>query len=127
MNQLYKEIEQIRRKLVSNKWKYFGDKEFGNADNYTIILKNGNYYTIGLGTNNIPKVKKKDILYIRKKIMYNSNDKNFRYGVHDFIDTNIGFIRYSETDIYKPYNYLSYVFEKYHIDYDNCIDTGTWN
>ena len=110
MNILYKEITSIKRKLVRN-LKFFGAGNYRNdVDRYTVFLKNGSYFDIFLGTNNIPDFRKKDVAYICK------------YSGRRVFDTDKGSFTVSElvpTKISK--------FEKYGIDVNNRIDTGEWD
>ena len=129
MNQLYKEVEQIRRKLISGKMKYFGNKtkEFANAFRYTIFLKDGSYFYIDLGTNNIPKIRKKSVAYILKQISYCSLDKEYYLGYEDYIDTDNGFIRFTKDMKCCGYDYELDKFKKYKCDYNKNIYTGEWD
>ena len=68
MNQLYKEFVQIRRKIDGGHMKYFGQKDYLNAFEYLIILKNGSYFRITLGTRFIPNIKKKDIAFAHQSV-----------------------------------------------------------
>ena len=122
MNQLYNEVEQIRRKLVSGKMRYFGDKDFGDANNYTVFLKNGCYFHINMGTNDIPKLRKKDIAYIVKLCNFTDSNKCLYY-----IDTDCGRYKYTKEQRYASCNYLTNRKEKYNIDWMNLIDTGDWD
>lgn len=128
MKQLYKEVEQIRRKLISGKMKYFGKKDdFAKAFRYTVLLKDGSYFYIDLGTNNIPKIKKKSVAYIIKQISYCSLDKEYNLGYEDFIDTDSGFVRFTKDTKEKSSDYKLTKFKKYKCDYNKNIYTGEWD
>lgn len=125
MNQLYKEIEQIRKKIDSGKLKYFCQKNYTDGDKYTVFLKDRSYFIIDLGTNHIPKLKKKDIAYIQKKIKRNFSGNGSEFYDRDFIDSDIGFFRVN--DWKEIYDIADTKRIKYHIDVNNQIDTGEWD
>lgn len=125
MNQLYTEIEQIRRKIDSGKLKYFGAKDYMDASTYYVFLKNGCWFKITLGTMSIPNFKKKDVVFIQKHICRNSTDTNWKYS-HDYVDSDRGFVRYDVNGI-DNVDYIMNRMEKYKINLLNEIDTGEWN
>lgn len=125
MNQLYNEVEQIRRKIDSGKLKYFGEKEYMDASTYYVFLKNGCWFKITLGTMSIPAFKKKDVVFIQKHICRNSTDTNWKYS-HDYVDSDRGFVRYNGNGIHNV-DYIMNRMEKYKINLLNEIDTGEWN
>ena len=127
MNQLYKEVEQLRRKLISGKMKYFAHKkEFANANNYVVLLKNGSYFYINIGTNNIPKLHKKDIAYIYKE--FNIDFNSGRIHIRECLDSDSGRIVFdSNIDRYARPNYVSSKYKKYNIDLNSEIDTGCFD
>ena len=129
MNQLYNEIIQIKRRLMTGKMKYFGEKYFGDASCYTVMLKNGSYFHIDLGTDYIPKFSKKDVLFIFKEFSRRSNTDSFKYGWRDFQDSDRGRTRaYINKSSEHTYNnermYVSSVMKKNNISYNNEIFTG---
>ncbi len=125
MNQLYTEIEQIRRKIDSGKLKYFGAKEYMDASTYYVFLKNGCWFKIELGTMSIPSFKKKDVVFIQKHICRSSTDTNWKYS-HDYVDSDRGLVRYDRNGIHNA-DYILNRMEKYKINLLNEIDTGEWN
>ena len=129
MKQLYKEVEQIRRKLISGKMKYFGKnkKDFANAFRYVVLLKDGSYFYIDLGTKNIPKIKKKSVAYISKQISYCSLDREYVLGYKDFIDTDNGFVRFTKEMEHNGSDYETEKFKQYKCDYNKNIYTGEWD
>lgn len=127
MNQLYNEIEQIRRRLISGKMRYFGDRDFGNASKYTVYLKDGSFFVINIGAYNIPKLRKKDIAFINKLINYDSNDTNWKYNCRDCVNSDVGFIRYDDNAPINNCRYEVEKAEKYKIDFDKEIDVGSWD
>lgn len=125
MNQLYKEIEQIRRKIDSGKLKYFCQKDYTDGDKYTIFLRDGSYFNIDLGSNNIPKLRKRDIVYIQKKIRRKFSGKEREFCERDYFDSDTGFFRIGDTlEIYDITNEKR---TRYNIDYSKQIDTGEWD
>ena len=112
MNILYNEVESIRRKLVRS-LKYFGHNNYRyDVCQYSVFLKNGKYFTVALGTKNIPKVRKKDIAYILKT------------SVTGYFDSDRGSFKFSEMT--PEYNFNKFV--KYDIDINRgMIDTGEWD
>lgn len=125
MKQLYKEVEQVRRKLLSGKMKYF--ESFGKAMSYTVVLKDGSFFEIALGTNTVPKVRKKSIAYINKKLMYDSLDMEYKLGYRDIIDTDNGLVRFTKTDTYAMSDYVIDRLNKHKYDVFRNIDTGAWD
>lgn len=127
MNQLYKEIEQIRRKIDGGHLKYFGHREFLNANSYVVILKNGSYFYINIGTKYIPKLKKKDIAFISKQYSVSSIDPNWGRWM-EYTDSNRGCTRYDWTTGHHEYDRFEHdMFEKYKVDLYKEIDTGAWD
>ena len=127
MNQLYKEFVQIRRKIDGGHMKYFGQKDYLNAFEYLIILKNGSYFRITLGTRFIPNIKKKDIAFIGKQMLCTSISKNWNNYI-EYFDSDRGRTRY---EWYKHNQNIS-KFEyatgnKYRIDIHSELDTGAWD
>ena len=128
LNNLFNEITQISRKLSSGRIKYYGDKEyFANGGEYTVFLKNGKYFSICTGTKFVPKIRKRDILFISKSFTYDLCGNMKDYCGRDFIDSDRGFTRYSKDDRYKNSEYMSSRYKKYKIDYENEINTGCWD
>lgn len=125
MNQLYNEVEQIRRKIDSGKLKYFGSKDYMDASTYYVFLKNGCWFKIELGTMFIPTFKKKDVVFIQKHICRNSTDTNWKYD-RDYVDSDRGFVRYNGNGI-DNVDYIMNMMEKYKINLVNELDTGEWN
>ena len=124
-NKLYKEIEQIRRKIDSGKLNYFGAKDYMDASTYYVFLKNGKFFRITLGTRIIPACKKKDIVFIQKHICRNSTDTNWKYN-RDYVDSDRGFVRYSG----KLTENSDYILERsvrYGINLADEIETGYWD
>lgn len=127
MNQLYKEIEQIRRKIDSGHLRYFGYREFLNANNYTVILKDGSYFYINIGTKYVPKLRKKDIAFISKQCSVSSLDTNWGKWV-EYIDSDRGRTRYNwGTGYYEYDGFEKTMFEKYKVDLYREVDTGAWD
>lgn len=121
LNELYKEIIQIKRKIKNKSLKYFGSREYGNAFYYHVILKDGSHFYVTLGTNTIPDIRKKDIAYIGKQVDCDSTCTSWKKWV-DFIDTDRGRTR---TGWYDSYDYLSkYEESKYYIDTTKEFYTG---
>ena len=125
MKQLYKEVEQVRRKLLSGKMKYF--ESFGKAMSYTVVLKDGSFFEIALGTKTVPKVRKKSIAYINKKLMYDSLDREYKLGYRGIIDTDNGLVRFTKTDTYAMSDYVIDRLNKHRYDVFRNIDTGSWD
>ena len=125
MNQLYKEIEQIRRKIDGGKFRYFGQKDYMDASAYYVFLRNGKWFKIELGTTIIPKTKKKDVVFIQKHICRDSNDKNWKY-TRDFVDSDRGFVRYSGKIIENAGYFLDRA-NKYKINLADEIETCYWD
>ena len=125
MNQLYTEIEQIRRKIDSGKLKYFGAKDYMDASTYYVFLKNGYWFKIELGTMSIPTFKKKDVVFIQKHLWRDSTDTNWNYS-NDYMDSDRGFVRYYCNGISNTV-YMMNMMEKYKINLMKEIDTGYWN
>ena len=127
MKELYKEIEQIRRKLDGGHMKYFGCRDFGNALCYTVVLKNGSYFYITLGTKYIPNIKKKDIAFIGKQTCADSLSQSWEKWI-DYFDSNRGRTRYDWFNCYEPINkFETSVFKQYNVNHNNEIDTGAWD
>lgn len=127
MKELYEEVEQIRRKLDGGHMKYFGCKDFGNASCYTVILKNGTYFAIALGTKFVPPFKKSDVIFISKQVSSNSLSENWGKWV-EYVDTERGRTRYDWSTAYSCVDkYETSIFNKYKIDFDNELDTGWWD
>lgn len=125
MNQLYKEIEQIRRKIDGGKFRYFGQKDYMDASNYYVFLRNGKWFKIELGTTIIPKTKKKDVVFIQKHICRDSNDKNWKY-TRDYVDSDRGFVRYSG-GVTENTDYFLDRANKYKINLVDEIETCYWD
>ena len=125
MNQLYKEIEQIRRKIDGGKFRYFGQKDYMDASTYHVFLRDGKWFKIGLGTTIIPRCKKKDIVFIEKHICRDSNDTNWKY-TRDYVDSDRGFVRYSGDVTENMYYFLDRL-DKYKINLTDEIETCYWD
>ena len=125
MNQLYKEIEQIRRKIDGGKFRYFGQKDYMDASTYYVFLRNGQWFKIELGTTIIPKTKKKDVVFIQKHICRDSNDKNWKY-TRDYVDSDRGFVRYSGA-VTENIDYFLDRANKYKINLVDEIETCYWD
>jgi hypothetical protein len=121
MNQLYKEIEQIRRKIDSGKLRYFGDKDYGNAMKYAVLMKDSSYFYVCFGTRKIPKVNKRDIVFIEKMIDYRLSGSNIEQSNCEYLDSDRGFYRYNDYRDYKNYLYDKMI--KYRVDFDKEIFT----
>lgn len=127
MNQLYKEIEQIRRKIDGGHLKYFGCKDFGNALCYTVVLKNGSYFYITLGTKYIPNIKKKDIAFILKEQEVNSLMPNWGKWF-DSVDTDRGRTRHKWSNgNTELQDFEKLMFKKYRVNVYKEVDTGSWD
>ena len=127
MKELYKEVEQIRRKLNGGHMKYFGCKDFGKALCYTVILKNGSYFYITLGTKYIPNIKKKDMVFIGVQICSDSLSQSCEKWI-DYVDSDRGRTRYKWFNCYEAITeFERSVFKKYNVDHNNEIDTGAWD
>lgn len=122
MNQLYKEIEHIRRMLTHDNVRYFDG--FGNVMSFTVILKDGSYFYIGIGTKEIPKIKKKDIAFIEKELFYDPTEQNNKYNNKDYFTSDNGFCRFFDSSDHIKYHREK--IEKYKMNYDKFIDTGCW-
>ena len=126
MTQLYKEIMWYKKLLETEKLKYYGDRITpGNATNYTVLLKDGSYFYINIGTNRIPDIKKKDIAFIHKHIW----DTSFEYAwqFHYTLDSDRGYYRYPKEDRYGESDYIICKEKKYKTDNYKNIDTGEWD
>ena len=53
MNQLYNEVMWYKKKIDSGKLKYFGKRDIGDDNCFIVILKDGSYFYVTIGTNNI--------------------------------------------------------------------------
>lgn len=124
-NKLYKEIEQIRRKIDSGKLKYFGEKNYMNASPYYVFLRNGKWFKIELGTKIIPTFNKNDVVFIQKHILRDSTDTNWKY-THDYVDSDRGFVRYSGC-ITDNIDYFLDRANKYKINLVDEIETYYWD
>ena len=124
-NKLYKEIEQIRRKIDSGKLKYFGEKNYMNASTYYVFLKNGYWFKIELGTKIIPTFNKNDVVFIQKHILRDSTDTNWKY-TRDYVDSDRGFVRYSGC-IKDNIDYFLDRANKYKINLVDEIETYYWD
>ena len=125
MNQLYKELMWYKKKIDSGKLQYFGKKDIGDANCFTVILKDGSYFHINIGTNNIPDVPKKNIAYIFKEL--HRRDERLNKWYLDSVDSDRGYFCYSDTDIYGQSDYLVDKKKKYRIDYGKEFDTEHWD
>lgn len=125
MNQLYKEIMWYKKKIDNGKLRYFGKKNIGDANWFTVILKDGSYFNINIGTNIIPDISKKDIVYIFKALHRRNNHLNKWY--KDSFDSDRGYYCYKEEDRYGQSNYILKKYEQYKLDYNKEFDTGCWD
>ena len=116
MNQLYKELIWYKKKIDSGKLQYFGKRDIGNANCFEVLLKDGSYLYINIGTNNIPNIRKKDIAYINKRI-----------DIHYFCDSDNGFTRFTDTDRYCYCREIERARRRYKTDWEKEIDTGSWD
>lgn len=125
MNQLYKEIMWYKKKIDHGNLKYFAQKDIGDANCFIVILKDGSYFYINIGANNIPKINKRDIAFIHKTL--NRYDRKMHRQYQDSFDSDNGYRCYDDSDRYGMSRYLSEKYKKYNIDYDKEIDTGCWD
>lgn len=127
MNQLYDEVVRVKRKIDGGKLSYFGDRDFGDAHRYTVVLKDGSYFYITLGTRYIPNIKKKDIAFILKEQEVTSLMPNWGKWF-DSVDTDRGRTRYEwSTGGTKLQEFEDLKFKKYHVDVYKEFDTGAWD
>lgn len=125
MNQLYNEVMWYKKKIDSGKLKYFGKKNIGDANCFTVLLKDGSYFYVNIGTTNIPDVKKRDIAYIFKEL--HRYDGKIHKWYMDSVDSDRGYYCYSEENRYGQSNYEQEKIKKYKIDYNCEINTGCWD
>lgn len=126
-NQLYAEVTQIRRKLDNGKLKYFGKKDFGNAESYTVMLKDGSYFFVSLGSTTIPEFRKKDVAFIGKMHICDSTMPNWGSFV-DYTDSDRGTTRYSwDTAHIEIRDFENTRFRKYRISIYSEKYTGAWD
>ena len=127
MNQLYKEVIQIQRKIDGGHLVCFGHHKFGDAQDYYVILKDGSYFYINIGSKYIPKIRKKDVAFIGKQITCDSLDE--RWGKYvDYVDSDRGRTRYAWLESVRGISsYKETVHKKYNEDPFKEIDTGYWD
>lgn len=124
MNQLYKELMWYKKKIDTGKLTYFGKKNIGDANCFTVILKDGSYFYVNIGTKYIPDVKKKDISFIFKEL--HRYDNRLRVWYMDSVDSDRGYYCYSTEDKYVQSNYESNKMKQYEA-FEQEIDTGYWD
>lgn len=124
LNELYKELISIQRKLDGGHMKYYGDKPFGNGMSYHVYLKDGRYFTIFLGSKFVPRFKKRDVLYIVKAFStYREDECNYRTYRTLVQDTEAGRHHGSVVDA------INKAVKRYNIDTSLCneINTEYWD
>jgi hypothetical protein len=125
MNQLYKEIMWYKKKIDNGKLQYFGKKDIGDTNCFTVILKDGSYFYINIGTDKIPYVQKRQVAYIFKELHRRDDRLNKWY--LDSIDSDRGYYCYKKEDIYGQSNYVTEKMKYYKVDYNKEYDTGCWD
>ena len=125
MNQLYKELMWYKKKIDTGKLTYFGKKNIGEANSFTVFLKDGPYFYVNIGTKYIPNVKKKDITFIFKEL--HRYDNKLCKWYKDSVDSDRGYYCYDKEDRYGQSDYETEKMEKYKTDYNKLIDTGDWD
>ena len=127
MNELYKEIIRVKRKIDGGHLQYFGHRDFGNAMEYYVVLKDGSYFFISIGSKYIPNIRKKDIAFIGKQVDCNSLDERWGKWV-DYVDSDRGRVRYVwNTAIRDLGIYQTNVAIKYKQNPYKEIETGYWD
>lgn len=124
MNQLYKELMWYKKKIDTGKLTYFGKKNIGDANCFTVILKDGSYFYVTIGTKYIPNVKKKDISFIFKEL--HRYDNRLRVWYMDSMDSDRGYYCFSGEDRYAQSKYESDKMNQYKACGQE-IDTGYWD
>lgn len=124
-DQLYNELMWYKKKIESSKLKYFGKKDIGDANCFTVILKDGSYFYVNIGTNYIPDIKKKDIAFIFKEL--HRFDNKLRVWYLDSVDSDRGYYCYAKNDRYGQSNYELNKMKQYKTDIDKEINTGCWD
>lgn len=124
MNQLYKELMWYKKKIDTGKLTYFGKKNIGDANCFTVILKDGSYFYVTIGTKYIPNVKKNDISFIFKEL--HRYDNRLRVWYMDSVDSDRGYYCYIGEDKYAQSNYESNKMKQYKA-FGQEIDTGYWD
>lgn len=127
MKTLYKEVIQIKRKIDGGHLPYFGCRDYLSAFDYFVILKNGSYFWITLGTKYIPKFKKKDVAFIGKMTSCTSLSENWNKWI-DYIDSDRGRTRYAWDNHFQVISeFETNTGIKYKIDVLSELDTGAWD
>ena len=127
MNELHKEVVQIKRKIDGGHLSYFGHRDYLNAFKYLVILKNGSYFWITLGTKYIPNIKKKDVAFIGKQISCTSLDDSWNKWI-DYVDSDNGRTRYEWCDHWQLLaNFEECALLKYKVSRFSELDTGAWD
>ena len=124
MNKLYKELMWYKKKIDTGKLTYFGKKNIGDANCFTVILKDGSYFYVTIGTKYIPNVKKNDISFIFKEL--HRYDNRLRVWYMDSVDSDRGYYCYRGEDKYAQSNYESNKMKQYKA-FGQEIDTSYWD